>query len=167
MFIHYLNFLLARQLSFTIDANGLSLGNLAPFDWGIIEAKDLNKPPNGSRDFVLVTKTSMSLLFVDGLKHFRNEFECNKRNCPINCPDSESGPNGSFISRQRRALLCLNDTESSRILNFTCSVPCPALIQAEPRIVWLTNETLVTLKLIFKRNIRITFKNGKGKVARF
>ena len=138
--------MLARQLRFSSEAaNGVSLGTLAPFDWGTIEAKDLDKPPHDSRDFVVVHKTSMSSLLVDGLKPLRNKFECNERSCPINCPDSERGPNGSFISRQRRALLCLKDTDLSKILNFTCSVPCPVWRQAEPRIVWLKNETLVTL----------------------
>ena len=67
--IYYLNFLLARQLSFSIDANGLSLGTLTPFDWGTIEANDLSKPPSDSRNLVLVHKTSISSLFVTVLNH--------------------------------------------------------------------------------------------------
>ena len=141
--IYYLNFLLARQLSFSIDANGLSLGTLTPFDWGTIEASDLSKPPSDSRDLVLVHKTSISSLFVDGLKPFKDEFECNERHCPMNCPDSERGANGSFISRRRRAMLCVNDTLLPEIINFTCSVPCPAWKHALPRIVWMNNETEV------------------------
>ena len=138
--------MLARQLRFSIDANGLSLGTLTPFDWGTIEANDLRKPPSGSRNLVLAHKTSISSLFVDGLKPFTHEFECNERNCPTNCPDSERGANGSFISRLRRAMLCVNDTFLPEIFNFTCSVPCPALKQALPRIVWVKNETVVRFK---------------------
>ena len=140
---YYCNFLLARQLSFSIDSNGLSFGNLAPFDWGTIEADALRKPPSGARNLVLVQQTSISSFFVDGLKPFTNDSECNERNCPMNCPDSERGVNGSFISRQRRALLCLNDTALSNTFNFTCSVPCPAWKHAVPRIVWMKNDTLV------------------------
>ena len=146
--IYYLNFLLARQLNFSIDANGLSLGTLPPFDWGTIEANDLSKPPNDSRNLVLVHKTSISSLFVDGLKPFTNEFECNEQNCPTNCPDSERGANGSFISRLRRAMLCMNDTGLSKTFNFTCSVPCPAWKHALPRIVWMKNETEVPFREI-------------------
>ena len=145
--IYYLNFLLARQLSFSIDANGLSLGTLSPFDWGTIEANDLSKPPSDSRNLVLVHKTSISSLFVDGLKPFTDEL-CNYRNCPTNCPDSERGANGSFISRRRRAMLCVNDTLLPEIINFTCSVPCPAWKHAIPRIVWMKNETMVPFREI-------------------
>ena len=151
LLIYYLNVLLARQLSFSIDANGsngISLGTLAPFDWGTIEANDLKKPPNGSRNLVLVHKTSISSLFVDGLKPFKDEFECNPLNCSTNCPHSERGANGSFISRRRRAMLCMNDTGLSKSFNFTCSVPCPAWKHALPRIVWMKNETVVLLILI-------------------
>ena len=144
--LYYLNFLLARQLSFSIDANGLSLGTLTPFDWGTIEANDIRKPPNGSRNLVLVHKTSVSSLFVDGLKPFTHEFECNERNCPTNCPDSERGANGSFISRRRRTMLCVNDTLLHEIFDFTCSVPCPAWKHALPRIVWMKNEAVVRFK---------------------
>ena len=147
------NFLLARQLSFSINANGLSLGTLAPFDWGTIEAKDLRNPPSDARKLELVHKTTMSSLFVDGLNPFTNESECNERNCPMICPDSERGANGSFISRLRRAMLCLNDTGLSKTFNFTCSVPCPAWKHALPRIVWMKNETVVPLILIVYRNI--------------
>ena len=146
--INYLNFLLARQLSFSIDANGLSLGTLTPFDWGTINASDLIKSPNGSRNLVLVHKTSISSLFVDGLKPFKHKFECNERKCPTNCPDSERGANGSFISRHRRAMLCVNDTHLPEIFNFTCSVPCPAWKHALPRIVWMQNETVVHFREI-------------------
>ena len=143
--IYYLNFLLARQLSFSIDANGLSLGTLTPFDWGTIEANDLRNPPNGSRNLVLVHKTSISSLFVDGLEPFKHKFECNEQHCPTNCPDSERGVNGSFISRVRRTLLCVNDTHLPKIFNFTCSVPCPAWKHALPRILWMKNETVVNV----------------------
>ena len=146
--IYYLNFLLARQLSFAIDANGFSLGTLTPFDWGTIEANDLRKPPSDSRNLVLVHKTSISSLFVDGFKPFTHEFECNERHCPTNCPDSERGANGSFISRLRRAMLCVNDTHLPKIFNFTCSVPCPAWKHALPRIVWMKNETVVHFREI-------------------
>ena len=146
--IYYLNFLLARQLSFSIDANGSSLGTLTPFDWGTIEANDLSKPPSDSRNLVLVHKTSISSLFVDGLKPFMHEFECNERQCPTNCPDSERGVNGSFISRRRRAMLCVNDTHLHEIISLTCSVPCPAWKHALPRIVWMKNETEVPFREI-------------------
>ena len=142
------DFLLARQLSFSIDANGLSLGTLTPFDWGTIEANDLSKPPSDSRNLVLVHKTSISSLFVDGLKPFTAKYECNERHCPTNCPDSESGANGSFISRRRRAMLCVNDTLLPEIFSFTCSVPCPAWKLALSRIVWMKNETEVPFRKI-------------------
>ena len=146
--IYYLNVLLARQLCFSIDANGLSLGTLTPLDWGTIEANDLSKPPSDSRNFVLVHKTSISSLFVDGLKPFTHEFECNKSNCPTNCPVSEHGAKGSFISRLRRAMLCLNDTLFPEIFNFTCSVLCPAWKHALPRIVWMKNKAVVLFREI-------------------
>ena len=149
--IYFLNFLLARQLRFSIDAKGLSLGTLTPFDWGTIEANDLRKPPSDSRNLVLVHNTSISSLFVDGLKPFTDEFECNERtvlSCPRNCPDSERGANGSFISRRRRAMLCVNDILLHEIFNFTCSVPCPAWKQASPRIVWMKNEAVVRFREI-------------------
>ena len=146
--IYYLNFLLARQLSFSIDANGLSLGTVTPFDWGTIEANDLRKPPSDSRNLVLVLKTSISSLFVDGLKPFTHEFECNEQNCSKNCPASERGANGSFISRRRRAMLCVNDTLLPEIFNFICSVPCPAWKHALPRIVWMKNEIEVSFREI-------------------
>ena len=141
------DFLLARQLSFSIDANGLSLGTLTPFDWGTIEANDLSKPPSDSRNLLLLHKTSISSLFVDGLKPFKHKFECNESHCPTNCPDSERGANGSFISRLRRAMLCVNDTLLPEIFNFTCSVPCPAWKHALPRIVWMKNETEVPFRV--------------------
>ena len=140
--------MLARQLSFSIDANGLSLGTVPPFDWGTIEANDLNKPPSDSRNLVLVHKTSISSLFVDGLKPFTHEFECNELNCPTNCPDSERGANGSSISRRRHAMLCVNDTLLPESFNFTCSVPCPAWKHALPQIVWMKNETVVHFREI-------------------
>ena len=143
-----MNFLLARQLNFSIDANGIPLGTLAPFDLGTIEANDLRKPPSDSRNLVLVHKTSTSSLFVDGLKPFTDEFECNERNCPTNCPDSERSANGSFISRRRRAMLCVDDTLLTEIFSFTCSVPCPAWKHTLPRIVWLKNEIVVPFREI-------------------
>ena len=152
--LYYLNFLLARQLSFSIDGNGLSFGTLTPFDQGTIDANDLRKPPNGSRNLELVHKTTISSLFVDGLKPFTGGFEYNQRNCPTNCPDSERGANGSFISRLRRAMLCVNDTLLPEIFNFTCSVPCPAWEHALPRIVWMKNETVVRFKAISQQTER-------------
>ena len=139
--------LLARQLTFSIHSGKLSLGSLTFFPWGTIEAKNLRTPPNNARQLVLVNELNESTLFVDGEKPFTSDSECPLASeasvCPTNCPHSERGANGSFISRQRRALLCLNGTSSTQTLEFTCSVPCPAYKPASPRIVWLRNGTLV------------------------
>ena len=126
----------------------MPLGTLKPFEWGTIEAKDLLKPPSSARKLVLVQQTKMSSLFADGEKPFTDNFECNEQNCPTNCPESERGANGSSISRQRRAMLCMNDSDMSKVFNFTCSLPCPAWKHALPRIVWLKNGTEVSLTLI-------------------
>lgn len=146
-YILVLHSLLARQLLFSINSTSAVLGTLTPFDWGTIEAQELKTPPNGARNLVLVSQTKESSLFVDGEKPYVSESECpqtaNSRTCPTNCPISERGANGPFISRQRRALLCLNDTSSTQTLRFTCSVPCPAWKPASPRIIWLKNGTVV------------------------
>ena len=145
--------MLARQLRFSIVSNGLSLGTLEPFDWGTIEAKDLIKPPSDARNLTLLHQANISSLFVDGLKPYKSESECNEQKCPTNCPDSERDVNGSFISRQRRALLCLNDTDLSNTFNFTCSVPCPAWKHAVPLIVWMKNDTLVHMTCLLSLKI--------------
>ena len=157
------HFLLARQLSFSIYYDELLLGTLEPFEWNTIEAVQLTTPPSGARDLVLVSKSSEYSLFVDGLKPFTSEFECsNESQCPINCPESERGANGSLISRRRRALLCINSTSSTHTINFTCSVTCPAWMQASPRIVWIRNGTMVHLlvKHFVFRNIFIFIFNS-------
>lgn len=139
--VYYLHSLLARQRTFLINSTKPSLGTLAPFPWGSIEAKDLKTPPSGARKLVLVSESNESRLFADGDKPLKSESECpltpKASVCLTNCPDSERGANGLVISRQRRALLCLNGTNSTQTLTFTCSVPCPAWKLASPRIVWL------------------------------
>ena len=121
-----------------------------PFDWGTIETQELKTPPNGSRNLVLIRQSSEFSLFADGDKPFTSDADCPhtpiERMCPINCPASERGDNGSFISRRRRAVLCLNGTSSTQTLRFTCSVPCPAWKPASPRIVWLRNGIKVISK---------------------
>ena len=134
----------ARQLKFSIETSKLFLGSLEPFEWSIIEADQLKRPQKGSRKLVLVRNSTAYSLFVDGLMPFTNEFECpNEPQCPANCPGSERGANGSFISRQRRALLCLHKSSTTDILKFTCSVPCPAWRHTLPRIIWMTNSIVI------------------------
>ena len=146
-FAFFCIFLLARQLIFSINSTNASLGTLTPIDWGTIETKDLRAPPNGARNLVLVRKTKNYSLFVDGVIPYTSESECSRTPktsaCPTNCPDSERGANGSVISRRRRGLLCLNGTNSTQYLTFTCSVPCPSYKPASPRIIWLNNGSVV------------------------
>ena len=143
----FLHSLLVRQLVFSVNSTSAFVGTLTPFDWGTIEAQDLKTPPSGARNLVLVSKSDKFSLFVDGDKPYVSESECprtpNSRTCPTNCPISERGVNGSFISRRRRSLLCLNSTSSTETYRFSCSVPCPAYRPASPRIIWLINGTVV------------------------
>lgn len=143
--------LLARQLFFAINSSNASLGTLVPFDWGTIEAKDLKTPPSDARSLVLVAESKEHSLFVDGEKPFTSEIECTRMNnehaCTTNCPESERGANGSFISRHRRALICLKSNSSIQSLKITCSVPCPAWMLASPHIVWIINGTVVLSKI--------------------
>ena len=152
-----MHFLLARQLFLSIKSTSAFLGALTPFDWGTIEAQDLKTPPSGARNLLLVSQSNESSLFVDGDKPFRSDAECPRasrtpieQSCTTNCPASERDDTGSFISRRRRAVLCLNGTSSTQTLRFTCSVPCPAWRPASPRIIWLRNGIKVHYEAIIR-----------------
>ena len=111
------------------------------FDWGQIEADKLKNPPENARQLIRVSNSSDATLFVDGeMPLRRNATKCPLSACPTICPLSERD---ALISRQRRALLCLKGAAATRVLQFTCSVPCPAWQPAAPRIIWLLNGALV------------------------
>ena len=102
--INLCSFSAARQLVFSINSSAGSLGTLAPFDWGDIEAKDLAVPPSGARNLSSVIDSNVSSLFADGEKPFRSVHECNARSrCPDELP--RIGARRGDLSSQARTAL--------------------------------------------------------------
>ena len=76
-------------------------------------------------------------LLIDSEKPFKI---ISNESCPINYQESE---NDTLISRHKHLVLYLKYI-SSKIMSFTCSVPCPLWKQSSPYIKWLKYGTLLT-----------------------